>query len=236
VNPKKGLLFLIWGTGIIAVKCQPACETNSLSNPLYYFDELVFKPNTSPSPIYFSFDSYTKYLAGITLYGIMKLWIKADTQMASGTNDVVWALHLHVDNDGAPTPPNEWKMEFAYGNSGNPPLTDSLYIQVRSPCNIPQMPPGFTNPFSSVASDYPVIPRPIDPNYPPGTPCPSPGASYPPTGCPQFYNWRGSYNDYQSGMHMTFIVDAMVRPPSRGIKPGLYKLNLKACLFQVECP
>lgn len=229
LRKRKLLISLL--VSILNAQVPPSCELSTIISPSpYYFDQLEFR-NVLANNIYFVFDSYTKYLSGVEYYGAIKLWVIADTTSSGVGPQHGWNLHIHLDNE---VPPNntEWKEEFPYIGVGNLPRLDTLKIRVRSPCNQVAT-NGWTSISNKSLGDIAIITT--------NTPwnCAQDWQATPPTCGSTMYNRQGSYTLPAVGSFFTFFVDLKIGPinvTQAKLKPGIYSVILKSCLFQTPCP
>ena len=169
----------------------------------------------------FYFDSFGKYVGGITLNGSTILKVKVASNPSPPT-PCQWKLVMIVSNGGALVTPitSEWETLVSYGSgsTSNKPGLDQLFVRVSNGCGTPQNSGVWQN-FNPADGD--VIPI-IDP-----VSLSSPGAL---TACGTETNGVGTYlgvdyNEY------TFTVDYRIIP-GLNFTAGRYELSIKFCLVE----
>lgn len=164
----------------------------------------------------FTFDSFSKYLGGITQNGASQLRITVDNSINLDP-DCRWMLRVIVDNNPlAPTPANEWESLVNYTTSGNVPGIDLLEIRVRNACNTSLTGSAFVNLLNNHADFFDII----DFNG---------GVTIPAGSCVTNVNGPGSYltnfNEYN------FTIDYRITP-GLNLRSGIYQLSLKFLLIE----
>jgi len=164
----------------------------------------------------FVFDSFSKYIAGITYYGAVKINVKVDDKVPPGPN-CKWMLTLFVENNpSAGTPIDEWETLATYG-SGNadPPKIQILEVRVTNGCS--------TSPvdgvFMSMTDNGDFIE--IIENT---------GVRINAGSCIVNVNGPGSYLTHYD--EFNFLVDFRITP-GFNYEPGIYQLQIKAELVEV---
>lgn len=159
----------------------------------------------------FTFDSFAKYLGGITISGATMLRIKVDSIIDNP--NCMWKLKIELDNNHVKgTPDKEWEQIENYGTAGNMPTLDMLQIRVRNGCNTSSL-----NLFASRFINYDDIVYIIDGN----------SLNYGP--CSLNVNSVGSYlTNYEA---YTFIIDYRIKP-GYSYRPGLYQISLNFVLME----
>ncbi|NJB82299.1 hypothetical protein [Wenyingzhuangia aestuarii] len=170
--------------------------------------ELVDKDPTNQS---FTFDTFTKYQAGLTFNNVARLKVVVEDKTIVDPL-CQWFLNIEVDNNSAAgTPVDEWEelTQYGSGNSSNP-LMDILEIRVRNTCETSDN----NNTFISFTNTTDVIE--IISELIPKTPETA--------GCDSNANFPGSYQTNYN--EFNFIVDFRIKP-TFSYNPGVYQLNFK---------
>lgn len=179
---------------------QPASNSNCSPLPKNGFLPLQTSPNVD-----FTFDQIRDYNAGITLSGSTILHLKVD----SGTALCKWKLLMYIDNNGAPTPVNEWETLATYGIPGAvKPKIDLLQVKVYNGCATPICEQWQTFiPQDDAAIDIIYSPLPV---IPAGS-------------CTENVDGLGSYLNHYN--EYTFTVDYRIKP-GFVYAAGVYQLGL----------
>lgn len=84
----------------------------------------------------FVFDSFSKYIAGVTFYGVAKVNIKVDDQ-APPNPDCKWMLTMSVENNpSGGTGVDKWETLATYSlGSSNPPDIEILNVRITNGCS-----------------------------------------------------------------------------------------------------
>ena len=84
----------------------------------------------------FVFDSFSKYIAGISFYGVAKVNIKVDDQVPPNS-DCKWMLTMSVENNpSGGTGADKWETLTTYSSgSSNPPAIEILDVRITNGCN-----------------------------------------------------------------------------------------------------
>jgi hypothetical protein len=183
--------------------------------------------------ITFTFDSFSKYKAGITLNGasILKLVVKNDDGV-SKTGTCFWKLNMQVDNGPVipATPATEWETRTSYGvgSSAPKPTLNILRMKIDNVCHTPYLAGQWRTPFSN-DGDFAKI---VDPTTPLSvedvTACatgseangiPTPGSTA-----------NGSYLGPNYGK-LNFVIDYRIIPDVV-FAPGVYTISIKFCLTE----
>lgn len=120
-------IFFIFNSLISFSQCGPPATAHCQGIP---FSELI---RSTPGNIDFTFDNFSKYNGGITLSGATLLRLKVLANDAS----CKWVLRMYIDNNGAPTPMNEWETSLPYSTSGAKPTLDLIQVKIYNGCNTP---------------------------------------------------------------------------------------------------
>lgn len=197
-------IYFIFNSFLSFSQCGPPASAHCQGIP---FSELI---RSTPGNIDFTFDNFSKYNGGITFSGATLLRLKVLA------NDVSckWVLRMYIDNNGAPTPLNEWETSLPYSTSGLKPTLDLIQVKVYNGCNTPIN--------SGVYQDF----------------LPANGASIDiindvalnvAGSCTTNVNGAGSYltnyNEY------SFTVDYRI-VPGLTYAAGMYTLNIRFCLVE----
>lgn len=124
-NIKKGILLLaiIWLIYPFGINAQIVCA------------DVEIVPNTGEN-IDFVFDSFSKYIAGITYHGKANVNIKVDDQVPPNP-DCKWMLVMSVENNASGgTLPTAWETLATYGaGDSDPAKIDILEVRITNICN-----------------------------------------------------------------------------------------------------
>jgi hypothetical protein len=84
----------------------------------------------------FVFDSFSKYIAGVTFYGVAKVNIKVDDQVPPNP-DCKWMLTMTVENNpSGGTGVDRWETLATYSlGSSNPPDIEILDVRITNGCS-----------------------------------------------------------------------------------------------------
>ncbi len=120
-------LFFIFNTSNSFSQCGSPASAHCQGIP---FSEMI---RSTSGNLDFTFDNFSKYNGGVTFSGATLLRLKVLP------NDVSckWVLKMYIDNNGAPTPINEWETSFPYSASGLKPTLDLIQVKVYNGCNTP---------------------------------------------------------------------------------------------------
>jgi hypothetical protein len=189
----------------ITSNCNPATSTITSQN-----DNITFL-----------FDSFSKYNAGIYLYGHTIVKLKVDSIAPHTCN---WKLAMMLSNKGWINP-DQWNTLTTYGSGSgggvNPPL-DLLEIRVTNPCSTAM--PG----VDGVWKKFPVPSNPCDMIYIINDPLNNTAAGTCSAG--NQTNGAGTYLGANYGEY-TFTIDYRIRPHFNYI-PGTYNLELQFWLSE----
>lgn len=162
-----------------------------------------------PTNQFFTFDTFSKYHAGLTFNNVARLKVIVEDK------NVVdplcqWFLNIQVENNsGSGTPVDEWEELSLYGNgNGDNPLIDILEIRIRNTCETSTI----NNTFVSFTDTTDVID--IISELLPKTPETA--------NCDSDANFPGSYTTNYNEFH--FIVDFRIKP-GFDANPGIFQLN-----------
>lgn len=159
----------------------------------------------------FVFDSFSKYINGITISGATQLRLTVLPNNAS----CKWKLRVYVDNNpSTATPVNEWETLSNYGGTGTVPLIDLLEVKIYNGCNTPLNSGVFQN-FTPVNGSFIDIIKDI--------------VIIPAGSCTSNVNGAGSYlTNYKE---YSFTIDYRLKP-GLVYKAGGYQLSLRFCLVE----
>jgi len=103
-------------------------------------------PATSEQADYV-FDSFSKYIAGLTFHGVANVNIKVDDQ-APPNPDCKWMLTMSVENNASSgTPADEWEQLMTYGaGSASPAKIEIFEVRVTNGC--------YTSPIDGVYQHF----------------------------------------------------------------------------------
>jgi hypothetical protein len=185
--------------------------------------------SVNPAPgtdqFYFTFDSFSKYLSGITITGgtILKL-IVADDTTKSGVCD--FKLCMSVSNFGATG--DEWKTEDSYGSSTSAPKPTIGFLKIRvdNACHTPKN-YGQWQEFSNDGDTFGIIDQAGSTSTTATSGCGFAAGTE--------VNGAGTYLGPDYG-EMTFVIDYKITPKTTGgalsLAPGLYKMSIRYCLTE----
>ncbi|ANW95205.1 hypothetical protein AXE80_02410 [Wenyingzhuangia fucanilytica] len=169
--------------------------------------ELVDK---EPTNQFFTFDTFSKYNAGITFNNVARLKVIVENKVLLPDPLCQWFLNIQVDNNSAAgTPINQWEelTKYGAGNATNP-LINILEIRVRNACETSPI----NNAFVSFTDRTDVIEI-ISELLPKTTET---------AGCDSNANFPGDYmTNYNE---FNFIVDFRIKP-GFSANPGMFQLN-----------
>lgn len=168
------------------------------------------------SNVDFTFDTFAKYIGGITQNGATQLRVNVSNSVTLDP-DCRWALSAIVDNNPfSGTPANEWESLVNYTSSGTPPLLNMLEIRVRNACNTSLTGAGFVNLLNN-HGDFIQI---IDFNG---------GVTIPAGSCVTNVNGPGSYLTNYNEYH--FTIDYRITP-GLNLRSGIYQISLKFLIIE----
>lgn len=171
-------------------------------------DNVELNVSTSTN-VDFGFDTFGKYLAGLTQNGSTKLKVTVDNTINNNPN-CRWNLVLYVENGSVATANTDWEELYTQSNSGNIPTLDVLQVRVRNNCNTPLTGNQFFN--VPLISGTPIL---IISNN---------GITTPAGSCTTNVNGPGNptsnYNEF------VFDIDYRI-VPAGGTKSGTYQVRLK---------
>ena len=185
-------------------QCGPPASAHCQGIP---FSELI---RSTPGNIDFTFDNFSKYNGGITFSGATLIRLK----VLGNDPSCKWVLRMYIDNNGAPTPIDEWETSMPYSTSGAKPTLDLIQVKVYNGCNTPinsgvyQNFTPATGAFIDIINDITLTPA---------------------GSCSTNVNGAGSYltnyNEY------SFTVDYRI-VPGLTCAAGMYTLNIHFCLVE----
>jgi hypothetical protein len=168
------------------------------------------------SNVDFTFDSFAKYIGGITQNGASIIRVNVSNSVTLDP-DCRWSLSVIVDNNPlSGTPANEWESLVNYTTSGNAPQIDMLEIRIRNACNTSLTGGGFVNLLNNHGDFFNII----DFNG---------GVTIPAGSCITNVNGPGSYlsnyNEYN------FTIDYRITP-GLNLRSGIYQLSIKFLIIE----
>jgi hypothetical protein len=198
-------VFILSDVTSAKAQCGPPPAANCQPFPA---STLQLSGNTNHD---FIFDSFSKYINGITVSGATQLRLTVVPNNAS----CKWKLRVYVDNNpSAATPVNQWETLSNYGGSGNPPLIDLLEVKIYNGCNTP-INSGVFQTFTPVNGSFIDIIKDI--------------VIVPAGSCTSNVNGAGSYlTNYKE---YSFMIDYRIKPGLVYIAGG-YQLSLRFCLVE----
>lgn len=168
---------------------------------------------SSSGNVDYTFDSFGKYLGGITQNGVSQLKVTVDNSITNNPN-CRWNLVIYIDNNNAPVQ-DEWEILTPYTMSGSKPKINQLQIRVKNHCN------------TSITGNSFFSANPV-----PGTPIiliQNTGITIPAGSCITNVNGPGNYTKNYD--EYTFDIDYRVLP-GLSLKSGIYQLRLKYLLTE----
>lgn len=179
------------------------------------FCDLVSLSFNGQTNIDFTFDTFSKYLGGITQNGVTRLRVTVDNSI-NNNPACRWNLVIYVDNGNGSTPNTEWESLFTQSVSGNVPAIDLLQLRVSNRCNTPLVGNQYINAPLNAGTPIMIIRN--------------DGITVPAGSCVTNVNGPGNstsnYNEY------TFDIDYRLIP-GVGLKSGIYQLRIKYLLTEI---
>jgi hypothetical protein len=169
---------------------------------------------TTSNNVDFSFDTFGKYLAGLTQSAVTKLKVTVSNEI-NNNPACRWNLVLYVENGSAVTANTDWEQLQSQSTSGSNPKIDMLQVRVRNNCNTPLTGNQFFN--VPLISGTPIL---IISNT---------GVTIPAGSC--VTNVNGPGNPIDNYNEFSFDIDYRI-VPTNGIKSGTYQLRLKYLLTE----
>lgn len=207
----KNIFALIFGTLSLLSTAQPICPVSPTANCNPVGGGSVYLM-TSAANVDMTFDTFGKYLSGITVNGATLLRLI----VTEAVPDCRWQLHINIDNGGV-APINQWEQITTYGNPGPPnPTVNLMQVRVRNACNTSLTGTNFVN-IANINQTIDVVESP-GMNNPPGVGCPGSNVNRP-------GSYLTNYGEY------SFIMDYRVIP-NFSFMPGLYQLTIRYCLTE----
>lgn len=197
-------IFFIFNSQLSFSQCGPPATANCQGIP---FSELI---RSTPGNIDFTFDNFSKYNGGVTISGATLLRLKVLGNNAS----CKWVLRMYIDNNGAPTPANEWETSLPYSTSGDKPTLDLIQVKIYNGCNTPINSGVYQN-FAPATGAFIDIINDVALNVA--------------GSCTTNVNGAGSYlTNYNE---FSFTVDYRI-VPGLTYAAGMYTLNIRFCLVE----
>jgi len=164
----------------------------------------------------FVFDSFSKYISGVTYHGIANVNVKVDDQMPANPN-CKWMLTMTVENNpSSGTPADEWETLTTYGAGASPPPEiEILDVRVTNICA--------TSPIDGVYQNFTLNGDFIDIIE-------NTGIRIDAGSCVANVNGPGSYLTNYDEFH--FQIDFRIIPGFT-YQPGIYQLQVKFELVEV---
>ncbi len=187
-----------------------------VSNRSYaQFCDAVSLIMSSASNVDFTFDTFGKYIGGITQNGVTQLKVTVANNLSSSP-DCRWNLVMYVDNSSNPaSPTDEWEALNSYTMTGDVPKTSILQARIRNRCNTSLTGVNF----------FPVTVLPGTPIYI----IENNGITIPATSCMVNVNGPGSYLTRYD--EYNFDIDYRV-VPGLGLRSGMYQIRVKFLLAE----
>ncbi len=186
----------------------------NISKAQQFCDKVTLLLSSSPN-VDFTFDTFGKYLGGITENGVSQLKVTVDNSLTNNP-DCRWNLVIYIDNSSNPvTPSDEWELLTPHSSSGTTPKINQLQIRVRNRCNTSTTGSGFFN--ANVLPGQPIV---LISNT---------GITIPAGSCVTNVNGPGNYiKNYDE---FTFDIDYRIAP-GLSMRSGIYQLRLKYLLTE----
>jgi hypothetical protein len=194
----------------IIVICIILCATQLRAQ----FCDNVNLSVTTATNVDFSYDTFGKYLAGLTQNAVTKLKVTVSNDI-NNNPACRWNLVLYVENGSAVTANTDWEQLQSQSASGTNPKIEMLQVRVRNNCNTSLTGNQFFN--VPIISGTPVL---IISNT---------GITIPSGSCTT--NVNGPGNPIDNYNEFSFDIDYRIVPTS-GIKSGTYQLRLKYLLTE----
>jgi len=164
----------------------------------------------------FVFDSFSKYISGITYYGIANVDVRVVDQLPANP-DCKWMLTMEVDNSPASgSAADEWETLVGYG-SGNAdiPKIDILDVRITNHCTTSPV-DGIYQSFTTTGDIIDIIEN--------------VGIQISAGSCTTNVNGPGSHLTHYDEFH--FQIDFRI-VPGFDYEPGIYELQIKFVLEEV---
>jgi hypothetical protein len=162
----------------------------------------------------FTYDTFGKYLSGITQNGVTRLKITVSNSI-NHNPDCRWNLVAYIDNGNGTTPNDEWESVYSQSSSGSEPKVELLQLRIKNKCNTSLMGDQFFDVPLIVGQPILIISN--------------TGITVPAGSCTSNVNGPGNananYDEY------TFDVDYRLMP-GVGLRSGVYQLRLKFVLIE----
>lgn len=164
----------------------------------------------------FVFDSFSKYISGITYHGIANVDVKVDDQIPANP-DCKWMLSMTVENNpSGGTAADEWETLTTYGTgSSDKPTIEILEVRITNACATSPI-DGFYENFNLSGDIIEIIEN--------------TGIRIDAGSCTTNVNGPGSYQTHYSEFH--FQIDFRI-VPGFSYDPGIYQLQVKFELTEV---
>ncbi|MCB0804979.1 MAG: hypothetical protein KDC05_04220 [Bacteroidales bacterium] len=164
----------------------------------------------------FVFDSFSKYLSGITFHGIANVNVKVDDQLPANPN-CKWMLLMTVENNpSGGTAADEWETLATYGTgTTSPPKIDILDVRITNACSTSPVDGVYQN-FNLAGDIIEIIEN--------------TGIRINAGSCTTNVNGPGSYLTNYDEFH--FQIDFRITPGFT-YNPGIYQLQVKFELAEV---
>lgn len=178
-----------------------------------YCDQVTLSV-TGQTTLDFTFDTFGKYLGGLTQNGATRLKVNVSNSINNNPN-CRWNLVVYIENGNGGTPNDEWESLFSQSSSGTPPKVELLQLRITNRCQTPQTGNQFFNVPVTVGQPIMVISN--------------TGITIPAGSCTTNVNGPGNsttnYDEY------TFDIDYRLQP-GVGLKSGIYQLRVKYVLTE----
>lgn len=164
----------------------------------------------------FIFDSFSKYISGITYYGIANVDVRVVDQLPANP-ECKWMLTMEVENHSlSGSAANEWETLASYG-SGNAdiPKIEILDVRITNTCSTSPV-DGIYQSFTTTGDIIDIIEN--------------VGIRINAGSCTTNVNGPGSYLSHYDEFH--FQIDFRIAP-GFDYEPGIYELQIKFVLTEV---
>lgn len=214
---RRVILILTILFSLTKLSAQPACTPSPTFNCEDVTTGSVYLM-ASAANIDMTFDSFGKFISGITVNGATLLRLTV-AEVAAPVTPCRWQLHANIDNSAFLATNTIWEQIYDYGTPGPPyPTIDKMQIRVRNACNTSLTGAGFANILNTTQS-IDIVESPGVSNNP-GIPGVCPGTNVNRPG-----SYLTNYGEY------AFAIDYRVLPTTT-FMPGIYQLTIRFCLSE----
>jgi hypothetical protein len=162
----------------------------------------------------FTYDTFSKYLGGITQNGVTKLKVTVSNSVMLNP-DCRWNLVVYIENGNGAAANDEWETLYTQSVSGDVPKVDLLQMRITNRCSTPLTGNQFFDVPMLVSQPIMVISN--------------TGITVPAGSCVSNVNGPGNattnYDEYNFDIDYRLI-------PGLGLKSGIYQLQVKYLLTE----